>query len=79
MPSGCARKAAERPRTKDHRYPRPHVVPVHQCREIDGQLYIDMRLIKGTDLQRTTVQVTPWRRVSYGLDRSAPQRPRTVA
>ena len=31
----------------------PHVVPIHHCGEIDGQLYIDMRLIDGTDLQKT--------------------------
>src|SRR5882757_9452292 len=28
----------------------PHIVPIHDYGEIDGQLYIDMRFIEGTDL-----------------------------
>ena len=37
----------------------PHVVPIHRCGEIDGQLYIDMRLIEGTDLQKVLARDGP--------------------
>lgn len=37
----------------------PHVVPIHRCGEIDGQLYIDMRLIDGTNLQGVLKETGP--------------------
>jgi len=37
----------------------PHVVPIHHCGEIDGQLYIDMRIIDGADLHAVLSQEGP--------------------
>ncbi|MCV7399381.1 sensor domain-containing protein [Mycobacterium fragae] len=44
------RKRMQREARTAGRLQEPHVVPIHDWGDIDGQLYVDMRLIEGTDL-----------------------------
>ncbi|BBX56279.1 hypothetical protein MSHO_16240 [Mycobacterium shottsii] len=37
----------------------PHVVPIHDYGEIDGQMYLEMRLIEGTDLDNLLKRFGP--------------------
>ncbi|MHA7649448.1 serine/threonine-protein kinase PknH/PknJ [Mycobacterium sp. ML4] len=37
----------------------PHVVPIHDYGEIDGQMYLEMRLIEGTDLDAVLKRYGP--------------------
>jgi serine/threonine kinase PknH len=37
----------------------PHVVPIHDYGEIDGQMYLEMRLIEGTDLDSVLKRFGP--------------------
>ncbi len=55
LPADLARDAGfvERFRRESYAAARltdPHVIPIHRYGEIDGQLYIDMRLVAGVDL-----------------------------
>ena len=59
----------------------PHVVPIHDYGEIDGQLYVDMRLIDGKDLATIVSRYGPltrrvrWRSSARSARRSTPPTP----
>ncbi|HEV7421176.1 MAG TPA: protein kinase [Mycobacterium sp.] len=46
------RKRLQREAHSAGRLQEPHVVPIHDYGEIDGVLYVDMRMINGSDLRR---------------------------
>lgn len=46
------RKRLQREAHAAGRLQEPHVVPIHDYGEVDGMLFVDMRMIDGTDLRR---------------------------
>ena len=53
------RKRLQREAHSAGRLQEPHVVPIHDYGEIDGQLYVDMRYIDGTDLRKMLTRYGP--------------------
>ncbi|MGH3677528.1 MAG: serine/threonine-protein kinase [Mycobacterium sp.] len=53
------RKRLQREAHSAGRLQEPHVVPIHDYGEIDGVLYVDMRMIDGTDLRKMLKRYGP--------------------
>jgi serine/threonine protein kinase len=53
------RKRLQREAHSAGRLQEPHVVPIHDYGEIDGLLYVDMRMINGTDLRKMLKRFGP--------------------
>lgn len=53
------RKRLQREAHSAGRLQEPHVVPIHDYGEIDGLLYVDMRMIDGTDLRKALKNYGP--------------------
>jgi serine/threonine-protein kinase len=61
------RKRLQREAHSAGRLQEPHVVPIHDYGEVDGLLYVDMRMIDGTDLRKMLKRygpITPARAVA---------------
>ncbi|HEX2283995.1 MAG TPA: serine/threonine-protein kinase, partial [Mycobacterium sp.] len=53
------RKRLQREAHSAGRLQEPHVVPIHDYGEVDGLLYVDMRMIDGTDLRKVLKRYGP--------------------
>src|SRR6185295_6217763 len=53
------RKRLQREAHSAGRLQEPHVVPIHDYGEVDGLLYVDMRMIDGTDLRQMLKRYGP--------------------
>jgi len=53
------RKRLQREAHSAGRLQEPHVVPIHDYGEVDGLLYVDMRMIDGTDLRKMLKRYGP--------------------
>jgi serine/threonine kinase PknH len=53
------RKRLQREAHSAGRLQEPHVVPIHDYGEVDGLLYVDMRMIDGTDLRKILKRYGP--------------------
>jgi serine/threonine kinase PknH len=53
------RKRLQREAHSAGRLQEPHVVPIHDYGEVDGLLYVDMRMIDGTDLRKVLKRFGP--------------------
>src|SRR5579875_3531786 len=53
------RKRMQREARLAGRLQEPHVLPIHDYGEIDGQLFLEMRLVEGTDLHTVLKQAGP--------------------
>src|SRR3954466_11528628 len=53
------RKRLQREAHSAGRLQEPHVVPIHDYGEVDGLLYVDMRMASGTDLRKVLKRFVP--------------------
>jgi serine/threonine kinase PknH len=64
LPAGVShdpvfRKRLQREAHSAGRLQEPHVVPIHDYGEIDGTMFVDMRMIDGTDLRKVLTSYGP--------------------